>query len=72
MDLLGRAAPPAGLCGTCANVRVVESGKGSRFYLCRLSSVDPGFPKYPGIPVLRCRGYAPAGEVPPRENDAAG
>ncbi|HET6764730.1 MAG TPA: hypothetical protein VFH27_13690 [Longimicrobiaceae bacterium] len=65
MDLPRRGAPPAGLCESCANVRVVESGKGSRFYLCRLSAVDPAFPKYPGLPVLRCRGYAPAGISPP-------
>ena len=51
------AAPPAGLCETCANVRIVETRKGSRFYLCTLSDVDPRFPKYPGIPVLRCAGY---------------
>jgi hypothetical protein len=55
-----RFTPPAGLCESCANVRIVQSGKGSRFYLCRLSAVDPRFPKYPGIPVLRCPGYRPA------------
>lgn len=54
-------APPPGLCETCANVKVVETRKGSRFYLCTLSEVDPRFPKYPRIPVLRCIGYAPAG-----------
>jgi hypothetical protein len=52
-------APPAGLCESCANVKVVETRKGSRFYLCTLSEVDPRFPKYPGIPVLRCAGYSP-------------
>lgn len=50
-------APPAGLCESCANVKIVETRKGSRFYLCKLSEVDPRFPKYPGIPVLRCAGY---------------
>jgi hypothetical protein len=35
----------------------VETRKGSRFYLCTLSEVDPRFPKYPRIPVLQCRGY---------------
>jgi len=55
--------PPAGLCESCANVRVVETRKGSRFYLCTLSEVDPRFPKYPGIPVLRCAGYVPAAAV---------
>jgi hypothetical protein len=52
--------PPAGLCESCANVKIVETRKGSRFYLCTLSEVDPRFPKYPGIPVLRCAGYVPA------------
>ena len=52
--------PPAGLCETCANVKVIETRKGSRFYLCTLSDVDPRFPKYPRIPVLRCAGYVPA------------
>ncbi len=50
-------SPPAGLCETCFNVKVIESRKGSRFYLCRLAAVDPAFPKYPRTPVLRCRGY---------------
>ena len=54
-------SPPPGLCETCANVKVVETRKGSRFYLCTLSEVDPRFPKYPRIPVLHCIGYAPAG-----------
>ena len=54
------AAPTAGLCESCANVRIVETRKGSRFYLCTLSEVDMRFPKYPRIPVLRCAGYVPA------------
>jgi len=53
-------APPAGLCGSCSNVRVVETRKGSRFFLCQLSETDPRFPKYPRIPVLRCHGFTPA------------
>jgi hypothetical protein len=52
-------APNPGLCGECRNVRVVESRRGSRFFLCQLSDVDPRFPKYPRLPVLRCRGYQP-------------
>lgn len=52
-------APPPGLCESCANVRVVETRRGSRFFLCQLSEVDPRFPRYPRIPVLRCAGYAP-------------
>ncbi len=55
------SVPPAGLCESCRNVKVVETRKGSRFYLCTLSEVDPRFPKYPPIPVLRCGGYVEAG-----------
>ena len=47
----------AGLCARCAHVHVVENDRGSRFYLCRLSTVDPRFPKYPRIPVLACSGF---------------
>jgi hypothetical protein len=57
MDVPARHTSPAGLCEDCVNVRVVVSGKGSRFYLCQLSAVDPAFPKYPRLPVLRCRGH---------------
>jgi hypothetical protein len=65
--------PPAGLCETCANVRIVQSGKGSRFYLCRLSAVDPAFPRYPRLPVLRCRGYTPADSaIVPEASEPAG
>jgi hypothetical protein len=46
-----------GLCGVCVNVRIVESGKGSRFYLCKLSAVDPRFARYPRLPVLECIGF---------------
>jgi hypothetical protein len=53
------AATFVGLCAACRHVRVVESKRGSRFYLCGLSAVDPAFPKYPGLPVLACRGFAP-------------
>jgi hypothetical protein len=53
------AAPFVGLCTACRHVRVVESKRGSRFYLCGLAAVDPAFPKYPGLPVLRCRGFTP-------------
>lgn len=60
-------APPAGLCESCANVKIVETRKGSRFYLCTLSEVDPRFPKYPGIPVMRCLGYVPAEGSLPRD-----
>lgn len=48
----------AGLCGTCVHAKGIESAKGSVFLLCRLSSVDPRFPRYPSLPVLQCSGYS--------------
>jgi len=63
--MTGPYAPPAGLCEQCANVRVIDTRKGSRFYMCQLSEVDPRFPKYPRTPVLQCVGYTPASA--PRE-----
>lgn len=56
----GIAPPPAGLCAGCANVREIRTRTGSRFLLCELSAVDPAFPRYPRLPVLRCRGFVPA------------
>jgi hypothetical protein len=48
-----------GLCADCRFMRLVESDRGSTFYLCERSAGDPGFPKYPRLPVLQCRGYEP-------------
>jgi hypothetical protein len=52
----------AGLCARCTHVQIVVSARGSRFYLCRMSLVDPSFPRYPQIPVLACRGFTPVAE----------
>jgi len=46
-----------GLCADCRHARRIESGKGSRFFLCRRSESDPAFPRYPRLPVRECRGY---------------
>ena len=54
----------AGLCARCRHVRIVTNARGSRFYLCQMSFVDPAFPRYPPIPVVQCRGFDPA--VPDR------
>jgi ribosome-associated protein len=40
-------------------VREIVSGKGSRFFLCRLSEADKRFSKYPPQPVFRCIGFQP-------------
>jgi hypothetical protein len=47
----------AGLCAVCVHAHVIRNDRGSRFYLCRLSSTDPRFPKYPRLPVLQCSGF---------------
>ena len=46
-----------GLCGGCQHCRCVESSRGSVFVFCKLSLSDPGFAKYPRLPVLSCEGY---------------
>jgi hypothetical protein len=48
---------PFGLCDRCVHQRLVRSGRGSVFTLCRLAATDPRFPKYPRVPVLECDGY---------------
>lgn len=57
-----------GLCGACAHVRAVRSGRGSLFLLCeRGLRKEPGFAKYPRLPVVRCGGYEPQNERGPRD-----
>ena len=55
-----RPEPNAGLCPNCLYSHLIESARGSVFMLCQLSATDPHFPKYPRLPVLSCKGYAPA------------
>lgn len=54
------SAPPAGLCNLCRHQQLVRNTRGSVFSLCRRSKADPGFPRYPRLPVAECRGYEPA------------
>ena len=57
------AATPGrgGLCRSCGHVRVVRSGRGSVFLMCeRGLRREPGFAKYPRLPVVRCAGHEPA------------
>jgi hypothetical protein len=44
-------------------VQIVESARGSTFYLCRLSFSDPRFARYPPLPVLSCAGFVPCEEA---------
>ena len=49
----------AGLCGNCAHVRRVVSGRGSEFLMCGRAKSDPRYPRYPSLPVLVCPGHEP-------------
>ncbi len=54
--------PPAGLCDRCRHQRVIGNTRGSSFSMCGRAKNDAGFPKYPRLPVLECRGYDPRPE----------
>ena len=69
--LSATSGPPPGLCGSCRHSRVVSTARGSRFFLCELSTVDASFPRYPALPVLSCRGYEP-GEPVESAGDGSG
>lgn len=56
-----------GLCATCQFRREVHNKRGSVFILCQRSETEPGFPKYPPLPVLRCRGYEREDEIADRQ-----
>jgi hypothetical protein len=47
----------AGLCDRCVHQKVIRNTRGSAFSLCERSKVDPAFPKYPRLPVVRCAGF---------------
>ncbi len=52
------ASPTPGLCVACTHLRVIRSGRGSVFAMCeRGLRKEPGFAKYPRLPVLRCGGF---------------
>jgi hypothetical protein len=46
-----------GLCASCVHARLITSDKGSTFLQCSLSFSDPGFAKYPRLPVRVCSGW---------------
>ena len=46
-----------GLCAVCRHGRIVRSGRGTVFLLCRRSMTDRAYPKYPVVPVVRCHGF---------------
>jgi hypothetical protein len=40
----------------CVHARIV-AGARSSFIRCGLADSDPGFPRYPSLPVLSCAGF---------------
>ena len=50
-------AARAGLCAHCEHARIVTSDRGSQFLRCNYTTIEPGFPKYPQLPVLACRAF---------------
>lgn len=46
-----------GLCSACQHHRVIRSDSGAGYILCKLAKTDPGFAKYPRLPVLECPGF---------------
>ena len=52
--------PAVGLCSLCRHVKRQDTKRGAIFYRCGRADDDPGFPKYPPIPVARCRGFEEA------------
>lgn len=57
IERLDREREYVGLCADCRCMRRMHSDRGSTFYLCERSATDPGFPKYPRLPVLKCSGF---------------
>jgi hypothetical protein len=55
--VLANSAIGKSLCLSCAWMRLITSGTGSQFYLCRKSQEDPRFAKYPPQPIVKCSGY---------------
>ncbi len=47
----------AGLCDSCRHQKLVRNTRGSTFSMCERSKLEPEYPKYPRIPVVRCGGY---------------
>lgn len=53
----------AGLCASCVHVRVIESARGSTFFMCEKSREDARYVKYPRLPVVMCPGFQPTADA---------
>ncbi|HUF37411.1 MAG TPA: hypothetical protein VMN57_02710 [Anaerolineales bacterium] len=56
---MDRVVRNPGLCRRCRHARRVHGRPGSVFWLCGAHVFDPSMPKYPALPVRRCRHFNP-------------
>ena len=54
-----RPQPHVGLCSVCRFAQTQRSARGGTFWRCLRADEDPGFLRYPPLPVRRCAGFAP-------------
>lgn len=54
-----RPSPQVGLCSTCVHARRTANRRGSEFWQCGRAEHDPGFRRYPELPVRACPGHEP-------------
>jgi len=64
--------PDVGLCAECRHARVQRNARGSEFWRCLKAETDPGFERYPRLPVSECAGYERAASPSPSRRDTAG
>lgn len=50
-------SPEPGLCASCLHAKPILSSRNKTFIRCERSFSDPGYPRYPPLPVIECPGY---------------
>ena len=50
-------AREVGLCVRCRFSGITHNQRGGRFVRCSKPEGVPEFPRYPSLPVVRCRGF---------------
>ena len=59
----------AGLCTDCRFSRIQRSAKGSVFLRCGRADDEPGWLRYPPLPVTTCEGFERADAHPRPESE---
>jgi hypothetical protein len=54
-----RETAGVGLCAGCRFAALQRSARGGRFWRCRRADSEPGYLRYPPLPVRRCPGFEP-------------